>query len=186
MLFLQFELSVQQNVRTLLPLTTQSTHMKKRIILSYGFHFYIIFIFQDPQNNGIFQWKNVTSFRNITQLSFQLISEPMFGDYSIAVERTSGKTLMHQFTVNRYGIRYLEFFYTNEGFKGPNKVTFMLELGIVGEGGFGVLPSSFLGLSCVVIFLAAHFLPVSCFWPLPFLPKIYLILQNLLSLPGKV
>ncbi|XP_045695720.1 ovostatin homolog 2-like [Phyllostomus hastatus] len=63
---------------------------------------YPLITLQDPQNNGIFQWKNVTSFRNITQLSFQLISEPMFGDYSIVVERTSGKMLVHQFTVNRY------------------------------------------------------------------------------------
>ncbi|EFB16893.1 hypothetical protein PANDA_014866, partial [Ailuropoda melanoleuca] len=56
----------------------------------------------DPQNNRIFQWQNVTSFQNITQLSFQLISEPMFGDYSIFVRRKSGKTLTHQFTVDRY------------------------------------------------------------------------------------
>uniref|UniRef100_A0A8C7AXX5 Ovostatin homolog 2-like n=1 Tax=Neovison vison TaxID=452646 RepID=A0A8C7AXX5_NEOVI len=56
----------------------------------------------DPQNNRIFQWQNVTSSQNITQLSFQLISEPMFGDYSIFVRRKSGNTLTHQFTVDRY------------------------------------------------------------------------------------
>uniref|UniRef100_A0A2K5RQQ7 Alpha-2-macroglobulin domain-containing protein n=1 Tax=Cebus imitator TaxID=2715852 RepID=A0A2K5RQQ7_CEBIM len=56
----------------------------------------------DPQNNLIFQWQNVTSFRNITQLSFQLISEPMFGDYWIVVKRNSGKTVTHQFAVKRY------------------------------------------------------------------------------------
>ncbi|PNJ30643.1 T0128421 isoform 2, partial [Pongo abelii] len=56
----------------------------------------------DPQNNQIFQWQNVTSFRNITQLSFQLISEPMFGDYWIVVKRNSGKTVTHQFAVKRY------------------------------------------------------------------------------------
>uniref|UniRef100_G3SFG2 Uncharacterized protein n=1 Tax=Gorilla gorilla gorilla TaxID=9595 RepID=G3SFG2_GORGO len=50
----------------------------------------------------IFQWQNVTSFRNITQLSFQLISEPMFGDYWIVVKRNSGKTVTHQFAVKRY------------------------------------------------------------------------------------
>uniref|UniRef100_G1LBI2 Uncharacterized protein n=1 Tax=Ailuropoda melanoleuca TaxID=9646 RepID=G1LBI2_AILME len=61
----------------------------------------------DPQNNRIFQWQNVTSFQNITQLSFQLISEPMFGDYSIFVRRKSGKTLTHQFTVDRYGNQLL-------------------------------------------------------------------------------
>ncbi|XP_005378941.1 PREDICTED: ovostatin homolog isoform X1 [Chinchilla lanigera] len=56
---------------------------------------------QDPQNNVIFQWKNVTSFQNITQLSFQLSSEPMFGDYTIVVEEKSGQTWAHQFTVNK-------------------------------------------------------------------------------------
>uniref|UniRef100_A0A2K6QSY3 Uncharacterized protein n=1 Tax=Rhinopithecus roxellana TaxID=61622 RepID=A0A2K6QSY3_RHIRO len=56
----------------------------------------------DPQNNRIFQWQNVTSFRNITQLSFQLISEPMFGDYWIVVKKNSGKTVTHQFAVKRY------------------------------------------------------------------------------------
>ncbi|XP_074182145.1 ovostatin homolog 2 isoform X1 [Rhinolophus sinicus] len=63
---------------------------------------YPLITLQDPQNNGIFQWKNVTSFQNITQLSFQLISEPIFGDYSIVVKRKSGKTLTRQFTVIRY------------------------------------------------------------------------------------
>uniref|UniRef100_A0A8C0JYP0 Ovostatin homolog 2-like n=1 Tax=Canis lupus dingo TaxID=286419 RepID=A0A8C0JYP0_CANLU len=63
---------------------------------------YPLITLQDPQNNRIFQWQNVTSFKNITQLSFQLISEPMFGDYSIFVKRKSGKTLTHQFTVDRY------------------------------------------------------------------------------------
>ncbi|XP_045366166.2 ovostatin homolog 2-like isoform X1 [Camelus bactrianus] len=63
---------------------------------------YPLITLQDPQNNRIFQWHNVTSFHNITELSFQLISEPMFGDYSIIVYRKSGKTLTHQFTVNRH------------------------------------------------------------------------------------
>nr|XP_031300000.1 ovostatin homolog 2-like [Camelus dromedarius] len=63
---------------------------------------YPLITLQDPQNNRIFQWHDVTSFHNITELSFQLISEPMFGDYSIIVHRKSGKTLTHQFTVNRH------------------------------------------------------------------------------------
>ncbi|XP_045637175.1 ovostatin homolog 2-like [Ursus americanus] len=63
---------------------------------------YPLITLQDPQNNRIFQWQNVTSFQNITQLSFRLISEPTFGDYSIFVRRKSGKTLTHQFTVDRY------------------------------------------------------------------------------------
>ncbi|KAM7116504.1 LOW QUALITY PROTEIN: ovostatin homolog 2-like [Molossus nigricans] len=63
---------------------------------------YPLITLQDPQKNGISQWKNVTSFQNIIQLSFRLISEPMFGNYSIVVKRASGKILIHQFTVRRY------------------------------------------------------------------------------------
>ncbi|XP_010606095.1 ovostatin homolog [Fukomys damarensis] len=62
---------------------------------------YPLITLQDPQNNVIFQWKNVTSVQNITQLSFQLSSEPMFGDYTIAVEGKSGQMWTHQFTVNK-------------------------------------------------------------------------------------
>ncbi|XP_057623601.1 ovostatin homolog [Chionomys nivalis] len=56
---------------------------------------------QDPESNVIFQWKNVTTFRNITQLAFHLTPEPMFGDYTIAIRKPSGRTVVHQFTVNR-------------------------------------------------------------------------------------
>ncbi|XP_077615086.1 ovostatin homolog 2-like [Crocuta crocuta] len=63
---------------------------------------YPLITLEDPQHNRIFQWQNVTSFQNITQLSFQLISEPMLGDYSIIVKEKSGKILTHQFTVDRY------------------------------------------------------------------------------------
>ncbi|XP_073932198.1 ovostatin homolog 2-like [Castor canadensis] len=62
---------------------------------------YPLIIIQDPQHNVIFQWQNVTSFRNITQLSFQLTSEPIFGDYTIVVKSKSRMTQTHQFTVNR-------------------------------------------------------------------------------------
>ncbi|XP_012587793.1 PREDICTED: ovostatin homolog 2-like [Condylura cristata] len=63
---------------------------------------YPVIILQDPQSNKIFEWQDVASFQNITQLSFQLTSEPMFGDYSIVVQRKSGKTTTHQFAVNKY------------------------------------------------------------------------------------
>ncbi|KAI4586313.1 hypothetical protein MJG53_004100, partial [Ovis ammon polii x Ovis aries] len=62
---------------------------------------YPLITLQDPQNNRIFQWQNVTSSQNITELSFQLVLEPVFGDYSIVVKEKSGKTLTHQFTVDR-------------------------------------------------------------------------------------
>nr|XP_023404495.1 LOW QUALITY PROTEIN: ovostatin homolog 2-like [Loxodonta africana] len=63
---------------------------------------YPLITLQDPQNKGFFNGKNVTSFQNITQLSFQLASEPMLGEYSIVVQRKSGKTMRHQFNVNRW------------------------------------------------------------------------------------
>ncbi|EDK99895.1 cDNA sequence BC048546, isoform CRA_c, partial [Mus musculus] len=55
----------------------------------------------DPQSNVIFQWINVTTFRNITQLSFQLTLEPILGDYTIVIKTQSGMTVMDHFTVNR-------------------------------------------------------------------------------------
>nr|XP_058138758.1 ovostatin homolog isoform X2 [Dasypus novemcinctus] len=62
---------------------------------------YPLIILQDPQNNKIFQWQNVTPFQNITQLSFQLTSEPILGDYLMTVNRKSGKEVRHQFTVKK-------------------------------------------------------------------------------------
>lgn len=61
----------------------------------------------------IFQWKNVTTFRNLTQLAFHLTPEPMFGDYTIAVRKLSGTTVVHQFTVNRDGKQVLVLIQSN-------------------------------------------------------------------------
>ncbi|XP_075409472.1 ovostatin homolog 2-like [Tenrec ecaudatus] len=63
---------------------------------------YPLITLQNPQSNRIFQWQNVTSFQNITQLLFQLISEPILGKYLITVEKKSGKTVTHPFTVEKY------------------------------------------------------------------------------------
>uniref|UniRef100_A0A8C3I065 Uncharacterized protein n=1 Tax=Chrysemys picta bellii TaxID=8478 RepID=A0A8C3I065_CHRPI len=46
----------------------------------------------DPQGNRIFQWLNVTSKVAIVQLTFQLIKEPMLGNYQINVEKKSGSS----------------------------------------------------------------------------------------------
>ncbi|XP_006987915.1 alpha-2-macroglobulin-like protein 1 [Peromyscus maniculatus bairdii] len=62
---------------------------------------YPLITLQDPENNVIFQWKNVTTLRNITQLSFHLSPEPVFGDYTIVIRKQSGMTVAHQFTVNQ-------------------------------------------------------------------------------------
>ncbi|EDM01771.1 similar to ovostatin-2 (predicted), isoform CRA_c [Rattus norvegicus] len=55
----------------------------------------------NPQGNVIFQWINVTTFRNITQLSFQLTPEPVLGDYMIVIKKQSGMTVVDHFTVNQ-------------------------------------------------------------------------------------
>ncbi|XP_052028669.1 ovostatin homolog [Apodemus sylvaticus] len=62
---------------------------------------YPLITVQDPQGNVIFQWINVTTFRNITQLSFQLTPEPILGDYVIIIKKQSGITVVDHFTVNR-------------------------------------------------------------------------------------
>uniref|UniRef100_A0A452H633 OVOS protein n=1 Tax=Gopherus agassizii TaxID=38772 RepID=A0A452H633_9SAUR len=56
----------------------------------------------DPQGNRIFQWLNVTSQVAIVQLTFQLIKEPMLGNYQINVEKKSGSSTRHSFSVEKY------------------------------------------------------------------------------------
>lgn len=149
---------------------------KEKIILSYDSCFSFFFISQDPQNNRIFQWQNVTSSQNITELSFQLISEPMVGDYSIVVKRESGKMLMHQFTVNKYGNQFLLWLLSsiNGGLKGPfNKTTFVLELD---KSTWSFIWFSAISLSCPSMFyhlsfLVLHSLPRFFFRTLPFLRR---------------
>ncbi|XP_034368459.1 alpha-2-macroglobulin-like protein 1 [Arvicanthis niloticus] len=63
---------------------------------------YPLITVQDPQSNVIFQWINVTTFRNITQLSFQLTPEPILGDYTIVIKKQSEMTAVDHFTVNQY------------------------------------------------------------------------------------
>ncbi|XP_062979689.1 ovostatin-like [Elgaria multicarinata webbii] len=63
---------------------------------------YPLITIQDPQNNRLFQWINVTSRFSIIQLSFQLISEPMLGNYQIMVEKKSGTKFYYSFSVEEY------------------------------------------------------------------------------------
>ncbi|NXY89281.1 OVOS protein, partial [Alcedo cyanopectus] len=57
---------------------------------------------QDPEQNKIFQWLEVTSKHGIAQLSFPLILEPILGSYHITVERMSGAKEYQFFTVEEY------------------------------------------------------------------------------------
>uniref|UniRef100_A0A8C9G5Q1 OVOS protein n=1 Tax=Pavo cristatus TaxID=9049 RepID=A0A8C9G5Q1_PAVCR len=58
---------------------------------------------QDPEQNQIFQWLDVSSMHGIIQLSFPLIEEPILGSYHIIVEKTSGDKEYEYFTVEEYG-----------------------------------------------------------------------------------
>uniref|UniRef100_A0A672UJV5 Ovostatin n=1 Tax=Strigops habroptila TaxID=2489341 RepID=A0A672UJV5_STRHB len=57
---------------------------------------------QDPEQNKIFQWLEVTSKHGIVQLSFPLIPEPILGSYRITVEKKSGEKEDQFFTVKEY------------------------------------------------------------------------------------
>ncbi|NXG75108.1 OVOS protein, partial [Baryphthengus martii] len=57
---------------------------------------------QDPEQNKIFQWLEVTSKHGIVQLSFPLIPEPILGSYHITVEKKSGEKEYQFFTVEEY------------------------------------------------------------------------------------
>ncbi|NXT78497.1 OVOS protein, partial [Zapornia atra] len=59
-------------------------------------------IIEDPEQNKIFQWLEVTSKHGIVQLSFPLIPEPILGTYHITVEKSSGEKQHHFFTVEEY------------------------------------------------------------------------------------
>ncbi|NWR79942.1 OVOS protein, partial [Centropus unirufus] len=66
------------------------------------FHRYVSPTLQDPEENKIFQWLDITSEHGLVQLSFRLISEPILGSYHIIVEKKSGEKEHHFFTVEEY------------------------------------------------------------------------------------
>uniref|UniRef100_A0A663LXU2 Ovostatin n=1 Tax=Athene cunicularia TaxID=194338 RepID=A0A663LXU2_ATHCN len=57
---------------------------------------------QDPEQNKIFQWLEVSSKHGIVQLSFPLIPEPILGSYHITVEKNSGGEEHQFFRVDEY------------------------------------------------------------------------------------
>ncbi|POI35426.1 hypothetical protein CIB84_000822, partial [Bambusicola thoracicus] len=63
---------------------------------------YPLIAVQDPQNNRIFQWQNVTSEINIVQIEFPLTEEPILGNYKIIVTKKSGERTNHSFLVEEY------------------------------------------------------------------------------------
>ncbi|XP_026723502.1 ovostatin-like [Athene cunicularia] len=57
---------------------------------------------EDPEQNKIFQWLEVSSKHGIVQLSFPLIPEPILGSYHITVEKNSGGEEHQFFRVDEY------------------------------------------------------------------------------------
>ncbi|NWW72562.1 OVOS protein, partial [Climacteris rufus] len=77
---------------------------------------------QDPQQNKILQWLEVTSKHGIVQLSFPLIPEPILGSYYITVEKKSGDKEYHSFRVEEYVLPKFEVTTT-----GPKRISFFDE-----------------------------------------------------------
>ncbi|NWH62179.1 A2MG protein, partial [Geococcyx californianus] len=57
---------------------------------------------QDPKNNRLYQWTEAELKGGLIQLDFNLSSEPMQGTYKVMVQKASGKTIQHPFTVEEY------------------------------------------------------------------------------------
>uniref|UniRef100_A0A8C8S640 Ovostatin n=1 Tax=Pelusios castaneus TaxID=367368 RepID=A0A8C8S640_9SAUR len=81
---------------------------------------YPLITLQDPQNNRIFQWLDVTSKNAIAQLSFLLIQEPILGSYRIVVEKKSGDKTYQHFTVEEYVLPKFEM-----KIKAPKRISFL-------------------------------------------------------------
>ncbi|CAN8195481.1 unnamed protein product [Coccothraustes coccothraustes] len=79
-------------------------------------------IIEDPEQNKIFQWLEVTSKHGIVQLSFPLIPEPILGSYQIAVETKSGGKEYLFFRVEEYVLPKFEVTTT-----GPKTISFFDE-----------------------------------------------------------
>ncbi|NXC58046.1 OVOS protein, partial [Aleadryas rufinucha] len=79
-------------------------------------------ILQDPEQNKIFQWLEVTSKHGIAQLSFPLIPEPILGSYQIIVETKSGEKEYQSFRVEEYVLPKFEVTTT-----GPKTISFFDE-----------------------------------------------------------
>ncbi|OWK54561.1 Ovostatin [Lonchura striata] len=84
--------------------------------------FCCISFFQDPDQNKIFQWLEVTSNHGIVQLSFPLIPEPILGSYRITVETKSGEKEYQSFRVEEYVLPKFEVTTT-----GPKTISFFDE-----------------------------------------------------------
>ncbi|NXC37818.1 A2MG protein, partial [Penelope pileata] len=63
--------------------------------------FQLVYI-EDPKRNRLYQWRKAELKGGLIQLSFNLTSEPIQGTYSVVVQKASGKTIQHPFSVEEY------------------------------------------------------------------------------------
>ncbi|NXH13201.1 A2MG protein, partial [Bucco capensis] len=56
----------------------------------------------DPKRNRLYQWTEVQLQGGLTQLFFNLTSEPIQGSYKVVAQKASGKTIQHPFSVEEY------------------------------------------------------------------------------------
>ncbi|XP_069719677.1 alpha-2-macroglobulin-like isoform X2 [Phaenicophaeus curvirostris] len=61
----------------------------------------LVFI-EDPKKNRLYQWTKAELNGGLIQLFFNLSSEPMQGTYAVVVQKASGKTIRHRFSVEEY------------------------------------------------------------------------------------
>ncbi|XP_060269425.1 alpha-2-macroglobulin isoform X5 [Ovis aries] len=57
---------------------------------------------EDPKGNRIAQWQNLEVENGLQQLTFPLSSEPFQGSYKVVVQKESGGTAEHHFTVEEF------------------------------------------------------------------------------------
>uniref|UniRef100_A0A8C5ZYJ1 PZP alpha-2-macroglobulin like n=1 Tax=Marmota marmota marmota TaxID=9994 RepID=A0A8C5ZYJ1_MARMA len=58
----------------------------------------------NPKRNRIAQWQSLKLESGLSQLSFPLSSEPIQGSYKVVVQKESGGTAEHSFTVEEFGL----------------------------------------------------------------------------------
>uniref|UniRef100_A0A8C5ZWJ1 PZP alpha-2-macroglobulin like n=1 Tax=Marmota marmota marmota TaxID=9994 RepID=A0A8C5ZWJ1_MARMA len=58
----------------------------------------------NPKRNRIAQWQSLKLESGLSQLSFPLSSEPIQGSYKVVVQKESGGTAEHSFTVEEFGM----------------------------------------------------------------------------------
>ncbi|KAM3844763.1 alpha-2-macroglobulin-like isoform 1-T3 [Vipera latastei] len=63
---------------------------------------------EDPKRNRLFHWKDVELKGGLVQLEFPLSSEPALGTYKMVVQKDSGRTVEHRYTVDEYELPKFE------------------------------------------------------------------------------